>query len=530
MKATGQDWKASLQKLWNGVKALPRKKKIIGACVLGGILLVALAGTLALNMGKMGYRVLYEGLETDEKNTIYSMLQDMGVAAQINGDGNIMVPKKDYDQCLLELATQGYPQSALTYGLFESHSGMTTTEEESKQWRLYQLQDRIQATLKGLQGVTNAVVTIDVPDTGTYVWEKDSDQEQASAGVTLSLNRKLSEEQVSAIKNLIASSVPQLSPENVTVLDASTMQELVGSGDSSGGTLSAEQNLEFEKEVQKQLEDNVLRVLTPRYGADGVVAVAKAVIDYDKMMTEEMSLQEKDGGGGYTTDFSEQYSVDGNVAAGGIVGEENNTDIPQQAYNTTEDGDAVTDYSRDIHYDYGYIKTQIEKGNAELKDATISVMVAETNMTDMRRQELIDLISKSTGIAAANISVSPIVVDAAQTDNADSQPQTAAQPLVPLWGYLLAAAGCGLVLLLLILLAVRRRAKRKNQAQQDAMDEQRAQMEYEIEQYKKQLSDAAKASTNPKDEAIINEVKDFAKQNPEITANLLRAWLKEDAE
>lgn len=529
MKAAGQDLKSNLLKLKDGIKGMPKKKKIIGASVLGGILLIALAGTLILNIGKMGYRVLYEGLEPEEQNTIYAMLQDMGVSAQINGDGNIVVPSRDYDQCLLELATKGYPQSALTYGLFENHSGMTTTEAESKQWRLYQLQDRIQATLKGLQGVSNAVVTIDVPDTGTYVWEKDSETQQASAGVTLSLTRTLSEEQVSAIKNLIASSVPQLSPENVTVLDASTMQELVGSEDQSSGSFSAEQNLEFEKQVQKQLEDNVLRVLAPRYGTDGVVAVAKAVIDYDKMMTEEMTLQEKEGGGGYTTDFSEQYSIDGDVPASGIVGEENNTDIPEQAYDETDENGTLTDYNRDIHYDYGYIKTQIEKGNAILKDATISVMVDEMNMTDMRRRELTDLISKSTGIAAENISVSPIIVNQTETDGENDAAQVVPQILIPSWGYILAVAGCVLVLLLLLLL-LRRRAKRKNRARQNEIDEQRAQMEYEIEQYKKQLSDAAKAATNPKDEAIINEVKDFAKQNPEITANLLRAWLKEDAE
>ena len=136
------------------------------------------------------------------------------------------------------------------------------------------------------------------------------------------------------IKNLVASSVPRLQPENVKVMDAETSQELAGSTGEKTASETASNNLEFEKQVQSQLEENVRRVLAPRYGTDGVVAVAKVVIDYDKMMTEEMTLQEKDGGGGYTTSFSEQYTLDGQVAAGGIVGEENNTDIPQQAYET----------------------------------------------------------------------------------------------------------------------------------------------------------------------------------------------------
>ena len=48
----------------------------------------------------------------------------------------------------------------------------------------------------------------------------------------------------------------------------------------------------------------------------------------------------------------------------------------------------------------------------------------------------------------------------------------------------------------------------------------------ERENYKKQLSDAAKGETDPRDEAILEEVREFAKQNPEITASLLRAWLR----
>ena len=83
------------------------------------------------------------------------------------------------------------------------------------------------------------------------------------------------------------------------------------------------------------------------------------------------------------------------------------------------------------------------------------------------------------------------------------------------------------MILLLVARSRSKKKKREQEIQQNEIDEQRAQMEQEIAQYKKELSDAAMAATNPKDEAIINEVKEFAKQNPEVTANLLRSWLKE---
>ena len=50
----------------------------------------------------------------------------------------------------------------------------------------------------------------------------------------------------------------------------------------------------------------------------------------------------------------------------------------------------------------------------------------------------------------------------------------------------------------------------------------------EVDQYKRQLEEAARAKVDTKDVAVTDEVRNFAKQNPEITANLLRSWLKED--
>ena len=50
----------------------------------------------------------------------------------------------------------------------------------------------------------------------------------------------------------------------------------------------------------------------------------------------------------------------------------------------------------------------------------------------------------------------------------------------------------------------------------------------EIENYKKTLEDIAKGKTDPKNEAIVEEVRDFAKSNPQIAANLIRTWLKEN--
>ena len=91
------------------------------------------------------------------------------------------------------------------------------------------------------------------------------------------------------------------------------------------------------------------------YGVDGVTAVARVELDYDKMKTETRQLTPEDTGKGVMTHFEEQFSQNGQVAAEGLVGEENNTDVPKYP-NQVGAGDGTTsDYSNSIDYDLSLI-------------------------------------------------------------------------------------------------------------------------------------------------------------------------------
>ena len=535
----------SFLKIKQYIAKMPKKTKGILGIGLAAILSIVILVTIVINVQKGNYTSLYSGLSTSEAGSIYKALKDLGADVKFDSDGNITVPKGEYDVWILQLAAQGYPKSALTYDVFSSNAGMTATESEKAQWLLYQLQDRIQATLERMDGVTSATVTITIPETSNYVWETATTEQRASAGVLLSLNPnvEMSGEQVSAIRTLIASSVPKMSPEDVAVVDAQTMLELTPMNGSTGTAVAAtDYNLGFELMVQSKIEDNVSRLLAPRYGSSGVVPVAKVTIDYDKMMTEKYDVTPPNpSDNGYTTHSEGNYSVNGSVAAGDVVGESNNADIPTYAYNDPNATDGVTDYSWSTDYDYSYIKTQIEKGNAILKRATISVMVNETSLTETRIKELKSLVSGCTDIPLDLISISAYDKTALnETDPSVSPaPDTNDLPLpdllnLPMWMYI--AAGVGLLVLIivaLIVIAILKRRK-KSKLLSAAMADERARAEdarrqsMEIDKYKKNLEDIAKGNIDPKNEAIVEEVRDFAKTKPQVTANLIRTWLKEN--
>lgn len=507
---------------------MSKRRRITLAIVAGAVVLSAIVLTVALRSSGPKYVALYKDITPQEASEVYQTLLELGAKPKIGPNGQIMVPNNEYDIWIFQLAALGYPKTAMTYDIFSSHTGLTSTESEKKQWLLYQLQDRIQATLMRIEGVTNATVTINLPDSTGSVWQTAESKSKATAGVLLTLgkNVKLSGEQVAAIKNLVASSVPNMSPEDVTVVDALTGLELKVEEKKEGITNT--ENLLYEQMVQRQIEDNIVRLLKPRYGEDGVVAVAKVTIDYDKMISERMELLERPDGGGYTRNEEGQYSVGGEVPAGDIVGEENNTDIPQYAYNEPGDEEGMTYYYWNRNYDYGYIKTQIEKGNAKLDHATVSVMVKEPNFTENVRNELVSLVARSVNIDPEYIYVSTFGVPEAEPTPEEPGPKYFWEEMEP---WMLYAAGGALLLLIIVIvvliLLIRRRRKLRRLREMAEEQEAEENRLLEIEEYKKQLELLAKSGMDVKDEAVLNDVRTFAKEHPEVTANLIRSWLKE---
>ncbi len=511
----------------------PKSKKkgiIIIALSVLAIIVLAIVITAIINASKPGYKVLYSGLDPQETTEVHAALQEMGVSTEMNNKGEIMVPTEQYDNLLLQLAAKGYPQSAPTYDIWTNSNSMTATDTDKKTALVYQLQNRLQTTLMRLDGVKSAIVNLNIPEESNYVWQKATEDSTATASVTLTLEKNvtLEREQVTAIKNLVAFSTPNLDPEKVSVIDAGTGREL--SGVSEPGNYDTSDALKAEQTYQQTLEENVVRLLSARYGAENVVAVARVTLDFDKLKEETKELTRPADGQNAVTEQGGKYSITGTIpGAQGIVGEEDNTDIPSYPMDQDplQDG-GVTNYEWNQKIDYGYILTQTEKAAPYVESATISVMVNDNNLDNATRTELIDQISKSTSIDPANISLASMNLPAEEPENPDDGGQSF---LEQYWLYLVIAGGILLLIIvavIVIIIFTKRRARRLAAQAQAELEEQQRSMEEELEAYRRQLEATAKAGAQSKDTVIVDEVRGFAAENPEITASLIRSWLKED--
>lgn len=524
---------AALHNIKEHFNKLSKKSKIILITVFSLVVIVSVGFTIFLNVQRSGYVVLFPNITAEESNEVYTSLQAMEVIPQVNAKGQVMVPREQYDSLILDLAGKGFPKSAPNYGIFTDNTGFTKTEFEKKQALLFQLQNRLQETLSRIEGVRSAIVTINVPNDSTYVWDKDkSEPSTASVLVEMEGGITMSPERVAAIKSLTSGAVPKLLAENVGVFDAKTGIEMQSAGDLSSSNMDP-QGLVFQREIELDIVNKVKQILTPKYGADGVFAVATVALDFDKMMTERKEMLTQEDGSGMKTHDEEMYSINGEVPAAGLVGEENNTDIPQ--YNAGADGTGgMTNYQRSADYDFGYIKTQIEKGQAAIKTQSVSVLVNDPAFDTATHDVLVDLIAKGTSIDPMYISVSNLDLG---IEPDTTEPEVPQDPGISTRMIIILIAAFVLLILLLILIfalisAHKKKKKRlleEAEAQEAALREAELKsLQDEIDAHKKAIAHSAFAANNTKESAITEEIKEFAKENPEIAASLIRSWLKEE--
>jgi flagellar basal-body M-ring protein/flagellar hook-basal body protein fliF len=528
------------KEFWNKQE---KKRRILIVSALGGILLVSIVATVLLNSNTGAYAALYTGLDTSESAQIYQMLKDMSVPAQIDSSGQILVRKEDKDMLLLELSALGYPKSAPSYDIFTSNAGLTTTEFEKKQYLLFQLQDRIEKTIMHIEGVNNAIVTLVVPEESSYVWQDEPEQKStASILITMKPGAKLSSNMISAVKNLVASSVPKMSSDSVTLVDAVTSLEMKAEGEDTDQAYSTGR-LDFETQMEQKIVEKAKNVLSLSYSEDKMRVSATVVIDYSKMITEDMQYKPEEDGNGVPSKVEESYEMDPADVASGVAGEQNNTDVPIYVDNNNDGIPETVYHVKNIDYFVSYVKKQIEKDNTTLVDASLAVSVADSSLTDAKRQNIVSLVSDATNVPETNITVVDLLApEPAATDEpgATAQPieETPAQAfsLQKYLPYLIAGAGVLFLLIIaFIVFAVLRRRKKavkpkvktKVRTEAEELEDAIAQSELdEADAQRRKLRDAALASVT-RDNAVADEVKQFANENPEITASLIRAWLKE---
>lgn len=541
---------------------LGRKTKILIG--VGLVVLIAAAVIIALVLNRTEYEVLYSEVNTDEAQQIIGLLQESAVDYRYDGNGTIYVPKENVDRVKADLASQGYPKSGFTYDIFRNNATMMTTDSDKQTYKIYDLQDRIGATIALFDNVQDAKVTIALGEQQKYALD-DSNLQAASASVVMVMrdNGSPTEEQAAAVQNLVSKAIPGMTIDNVAIFDGNGLDVSVSEEDEGSSSLDTQETEELARMVENQVSNKVLNVLTPLFGTGNVRVSAKARVNMETLVRESTSyttpdkIDQNDKTGLLSKESGSSQTNAEDGTAGGVAGTETNADVPEYNTDGTENGTNYTSRQYDREYLFNQIKEQGQVPAGAIEDLSVAVTLNTEDLGDISEDDLKSVIGNAAGIQLVDQDEKVAVLAAPFFEpGADNATQTTASN-----GFFAKRSNwiiLGVVLLLIlvatgIILAVILSKNRKKKAAQEAAEQARmaslmdalenaggleeaAEGTEAVEGADGVLVEAVEGEDGEEEAEVLDaetergmelrqQIRDFAEQSPEIAAQMLRNWL-----
>ncbi len=250
---------------------------------MAGIAIVSFSLVIAaaIFVNKPAYETLYVGLETTDLNQVSIALAEAGIDFEVGSDGkSVQVPVGMTGKARLLLAERGLPNSTNAgYELFDNVGSLGLTSFMQEVTRVRALEGEVARTIQQISGISAARVHIVMPDVGNF----RRGEQKPTASVMVRASTETGRKSAASIRHLVASSVPGLDVEDVTILDSTG--QLLASGDESGG--AASRSLGVVQSVQQEIESNIDKALAPFLGLDNFRSSVTAQLNTDTQQIQE---------------------------------------------------------------------------------------------------------------------------------------------------------------------------------------------------------------------------------------------------
>jgi flagellar M-ring protein FliF len=266
--------RAPLQQL-NGLLGQPAVKRSLPFVFLVGLVL---AGFLAWSMvATSPQRILFANVGDADKAAISSALQGASIANSIDASGSITVAEDDYHKARMLLASEGLPKAAPGgYAILDNLPMGVSRAVEGERMRQAR-ETELARSIQEIDAVAEARVHLATPEASAFV--RDRAAPSASVILKLQPGRALAEAQIRAIVNLVASSVPGMQPDAVTIVDQmGALLSKSGGKDASAG----DTRIDFQRRVEDKYREQLAQLLTPLVGAGNFTAEVQADVDLDE--------------------------------------------------------------------------------------------------------------------------------------------------------------------------------------------------------------------------------------------------------
>jgi len=336
------------------------------------VVLLAAAALAWFSLRQPNWRPLYPGLAEADAAAVSDALAAANFEYRINQDsGTVEVPAGDAARARILLAGQGLPKASAAVGqaLADMPLGASRSVEAA---RLKQALEReLAASVEAIDGVKAARVHVATPEPSVFI--RDRAAPSASVFVTLAPGRSLAEAQVRAVIWLVATSVPGLASDRVSVVDQSGALLSAGvSGDA--------QHLAYQQRLESLVRERLVKLLTPMLGPGRFTAEVAADVDF----SENEAASERFQPAGTVRSEQTSRNMDGTPpAAAGIPGALTNT-VPQAAQVTGNPpatpapaavGSNVTSETAARNFEIGKDVSVTRAGAPRLKRLSVAVVL-----------------------------------------------------------------------------------------------------------------------------------------------------------
>lgn len=529
--------KETMTKFLNKIKGFwsSQTKRQKNIYIGSALFLAAVIGVTSFFVTKTTLVPLYSNLSPTETGTIKQSLDAKGVQSEIaDGGATIKVPDNVVDTLKVQLAAEGLPKSgSIDYSFFSQNAGLGTTDNEFNVIKLDAMQTELSNLIKGIDGVQDAKVMINLPEQGVFVSDKDSNA-SASIVLTTKPGYQFRDDQITGLYNLVSKSVPNLPTDNIVIMNQYfEYYDLNKQNNSVTGSAFTTQN-EIKKQIERDIQRQVQMMLGTMMGQDKAVVSVSADIDFTQEKREENLVSPVDkanmkGIAISAQKITETYTGKGNIAGGTPTSGSTTDSGPGYLAGSDSNGD-YEKIDDKVNYEVNRVRKQIVESPYKIRDLGIQVMVEPPNPNNPKSlptarindiSKILGTIVRTTidknslGKPLTNQDINNKIVVSVQPFNGKANLTQTAQTVFPWWAYVIGGVLLAIIGLLLFLFL---RARKSRIAEEENLLTRPEPI------YVPDVNEEQETESSLKQK----QLEKMAKDNPEDFAKLLRTWIAED--
>ncbi|MFP4130993.1 MAG: flagellar basal-body MS-ring/collar protein FliF [Thiohalospira sp.] len=526
-----------------GFTRLPRSRQaglIVGAAAILGIIISVLMWSQ-----QPSYAPLFTGLESKEAGEVAEALDQEGIPYEVDSDdGRIDIPASDVHRTRIKLAAQGLPSGGYDgFEIMKENEGFGVSQFMEKARHNRALEGELARSIMSMGRVDQARVHLALPEDSVFV--RDQKEPKASVVVHVGSGGDFGDEQVQAVTNLVASAIPDLEADNVSVVDQGG--EMLSGRERDPEAAEDERQFNYARRLERAYASRIENILQPVVGRDGVRAQVTAEVDFTKTeRTQELFNPDT----GAVRSRQENRSTQQEGEAAGIPGSLSNeppgaATAPEEV-NPEEgsgggDGEGegesqVLNEDSTINYELDRTITHSNTPAGALKRLSVAVVVDHEQTTNESGEEVTvprdeeevqrieSLVRDAVGFdPGRGDSVNVVSASFAPGDDPTEVPWWE-QP----WVWDIAKQVVGAALVIFLILGVLRPVLR-NLAQppsHEPSEEEEDEAMAELERQKAQMQEELEREIQVADyETNLQTAKTLARQDPKRVAQVVRSWI-----